>query len=710
MSGDPSAFGLDRRTFLKLAAAELGLLAATSDAQAATPDGPWKDEVVAYLERLARPDGGYAWEDQEYSHLTPTYAVVGSYLMLNRTVPRKAAVAEFVRTHHPFQIKKLERDLRGFEFQQIATLRWLKEDPPGLEGVVRGWKRPSVYPKQYEQHGYPVFRFELMAIACRHGLHMPLDDLDPAMVAYLDARRRPNGSFNATPAADGSDGHIMNTLWGLQALWVLGLPDDAKDETIAWVRSCQLPSGGFTYQPKPELAAVDDAAYTFAATTILQTLGAEPADRDGCIRYLSALRNADGGFGDRPGWLSNPMATFYALTALSHLNAAPIGAKPPPKRPPALPSGLKVFTIQVEAHGKGSPAEAVELARALKIHLWGAKNATPAWLERAQAVADARKVPVTFEVANEEYGTWVNVPGLGTYSHTSDIMAPAGHDIGASLANKGVVSWPEFRERRLKPLERGGGRLIWQFGENEELVRIFLDDSLEHGGFAAISTFHFGNPDFTNSEPFLNRYRGQLPFLALQDAHGDEPWWFADMTTGFRTLFLATEPTWDAWLDALRHDRVVAVRHDAVSRFQTWMHGGSPAVREVVKAQSTAWQWWDNPQIQRPLVSIVALTPADSFEAGRPESGVVLRVRCAFENTTQGLPKTPITELVKVLVDDSAVPPQLVSKKRSNGAGLADQYHVVTLTGFTAGTHRARAVARVLATGAEVVREVEFQL
>ena len=112
-------------------------------------------------------------------------------------------------------------------------------------------------------------------------------------------------------------------------------------------------------------------------------------------------------------------------------------------------------------------------------------------------------MPVTFFAANEEYGTWVDVPGLGTYSHTSDVIAPADSDFGPSLADAGVVSWPEFRRRRLAPLQKAGGRLVWQFGENEELTRLYLDDSLARGGYAAVSTFHFGNPDFTNSSPFL---------------------------------------------------------------------------------------------------------------------------------------------------------------------------------------------------------------
>ena len=93
------------------------------------------------------------------------------------------------------------------------------------------------------------------------------------------------------------------------------------------------------------------------------------------------------------------------------------------------------------------------------------------------------------------------------------------------------------------------------------------------------------------------------------------------MTTGFRTVFLATEPTWEGWLKALERNWVVAIRHDAVSGFKTWMHGGAPEVIEFVRRHESDWRWWDNPDIQRPLVSIVAVTPTDQFEAARPMKG-----------------------------------------------------------------------------------------
>ena len=77
-------------------------MAAAAARDATADDRPrWHDAVVGYLEGLARPDGGYAWEDQEASHLTPTYAVVGCYHLLGRTPPASARLAAFIRDHHP---------------------------------------------------------------------------------------------------------------------------------------------------------------------------------------------------------------------------------------------------------------------------------------------------------------------------------------------------------------------------------------------------------------------------------------------------------------------------------------------------------------------------------------------------------------------------------------------------------------------------------
>src|ERR1043166_8713268 len=565
MTGHSNTSRISRRAMLKSLAVATTGLSLPQLSFSAPIARPLRERVKRYLEACSRSDGGYAWSSETESHLNPTFGVIGCYHVLHEIPPNKASVAEFVRRHHPSALKKLEQEHREFDFQQIQSLIWLGENASNFREQVSAWKRPMAYKKQYEQHGWPIFSHEILSsFIARALLRLPLNDI-PEYIRYLDGRRRANGSFNSTPVDASGDGNVLNTWYGLQALKLLGRSEEKKEETITWLHACQLPGGGFTHQPQPQFAPVDDVAYTWAAVRALALFGASPANPSAALAYIASLANADGGFADKPGWLSNPLATYYALdtlAALGQLDNYSVKLPRARRAKASLPRGLKVFSIQIEAHGNGSPADAVELARSLRIHLLGAKNAAPEWLVTGRAIADARKVPVRFFVANEEYGTWVDMPGLGIYSHTSDIIAPAGSDFGPSLANRGVVSWAKFREQRLGPLQIAGGRLIWQFGENEELMRLYLDDSAQRGGYAAISTFHFGNPDFANTEPFLQRYRGKIPFIALQDAHGKEPWWFADMTSGFRTLFLAAEPTWEGWLKALENNWVVPVRSE----------------------------------------------------------------------------------------------------------------------------------------------------
>lgn len=715
MQSVPQQFA--RREVLKLAAA--APLAALSLAEAASrpvtaaesPTETAAAPITEWLESFRQPDGGYSWGDGNVSHLMPTFAAVGCYEILGVRPPEPEKLIAFLRTRHPFAIKKLERELKAFEYQQIQGLLWLGADAGEFRGRIEGWTEPLSYPKQYETHGYPVFEYEVMPLVCRRLLGLPAEGF-PALVDYLDARRRPDGSFNNTPAADGSGGHVLNTWWGLLALDALDRADEKREETVRWTRDCQSPDGGFTWSPRPFMAGNGDAAYTWAAVRILEMLGEGPPRPEACIEYVLSLRNADGGFGPRPDWDSNPVATYYALDALRALGALDDvrqAASPPadstPRPSAAVEGGLGIYTIQIEAHGKGSPAEAVDLARALKVHLWGAKNATPGWIEAAQRIADRESVPVTFFVANEEYGTLVSVPGQGTYSHTCDLIAPAGAEIGPSLAKEGEVSWEQFRTRRLDPLQQGGGRLVWQFGENEPLTRLYLDDSLARGGYAAISTFHFGNPDFTNSSPFLKHYQNRIPYVALQDAHGEEPWWWGDQLTGFRTLFLAKEPTWAGWLDALSTGRIAAVRHDAASRGETWRHG-PPEVLAELDRRPDEWRWWDRPGFARPAVSVVAVRPEDRFEAARPERGVTLRVRCEWESTAQGLPKSPRVELTGLLLDGREVP--TTSHAPGPPSRPTDRYHVYHALDLSPGEHVATALYRRVDSHEEGERTIRF--
>jgi hypothetical protein len=139
---------------------------------------------------------------------------------------------------------------------------------------------------------------------------------------------------------------------------------------------------------------------------------------------------------------------------------------------------------------------------------------------------------------------------------------------------------------------------------------------------------------------------------------------------------------------------------------QVWMHGGSREVVEFVKARADQWQWWDNEQIARPMVSMVVVRAEDAFEAGRPAEGAVLRVRCAWQNTAQGLPKQALAELVRLEVDGKVVETKQTMLRNARGA-VRDVYRVAPVE---KGRHRAKATVWVNGSGKEIVRLMEFEM
>src|SRR5436190_5394331 len=136
------------------------------------------------------------------------------------------------------------------------------------------------------------------------------------------------------------------------------------------------------------------------------------------------------------------------------------------------------------------------------------------------------------------------------------------------------------------------------------------------------------------------------------------------------------------------------------------MHSGARAVMDFVRAHERDWRWWDSTEIQRPMVSLVAVKPSDEFEVARPEVGVMLRVRCAWENTPQGLAKKPLAELLSLMVDGKEVSPTLMQKRQ--GANFADSFHQHHLPNPAPGKHTASAAVRITATNETVRRTLEF--
>lgn len=545
-----------------------------------------------------------------------------------------------------------------------------------------------------------------------------------------------------------------------------------KNRTVQWLQKSQRSTGGFSHQPDPQIGTNEEVAYTWAGIKALDLLGAEPLDRGGAILYLLSLQNRDGGFGNRPGLPSTPMASFYALDALYTLgafselqrnrtpgikkagsvlpgckNATDIrnsdridsssasrtagqinvsgSINPDPKVAPdkAAPlrkeysdgtvpdySDYNIYTVQFQAPGSGSPQEAVMLAERLNIHLWGAKNAEAAWIEAAQEIADEKNVPVHFFHSNEDYGKHLEVEGMGSFNHLFDPFFPVERAYTSprwSLRQPYYFTLAEFQEEYAEPLLQDNGGLIWQVSNNEPLTRILLDESVNNGGFSAISTIHF-DQNFLFWLPHLYQYRYQLPFVALQDFHGTESWWWTDELMHYRNLYLARAPGYDAMMEAVRENRIVAVRHDALSGHRTRMLGGGPGVQTAIINRTEEWRWWEDEsgKLTYPPAAVSLIRPEDSYEKKTPDTGVMIRIRTRH-NGKRGVLREPVTELTRLLINGVEVQADYTEESDRRDR-LADVYYLYNWIEVEPGLHQVEATLKETHSGQSHVIKIPF--
>lgn len=660
--------------------------------------------VTRYCESLKKPGGGYGWADQYDAHITPNFAVTGVLYNLNRLPKNRSTLIDWTEKHHPQTGPNREAgpsgaEMRDVMYQQVQTITWLNGNLDKFKEAVSKWKSQRTALANYEETHSGNLWQETFTPVTFSLLNISTDMIKPEFTGYLDSVRRPNGSYNNALLHFGKegDGNILCTVNSILALKALKQDIPLKKELIKWLQACQDVNGGFKHQPRPELAKRPDIMYTWAGVKALKEAGARPVDIKACIHHILSLQNNDGGFGNKPGLKSTPMSTFYAIDALKDLQA--LGelektfiASALPKNTPSF-NNKKIFTVQFQSVGDGSPREAVMLAEQLKIDLWGAKNAPKGWIEEAQKVADQNKVKVHFFITDEPYNKNIVVPAMGVFGHILDYFAPAGYSIDFPEKS----TWPDLKKNYIRQLLQKGGGLILQVSNNEPLARILLDESVDNGGYVALSTHHF-DQNFAFWLPYLFDYQNRLPMICLQDGHGTESWWWSDNLFKERTLFIADNASYSSMTQALQANRMVSVRHDSLTGYHSRIMGSTTDVRDFISANELQWKWWNKQGVNydQPWAAVTILKPGDKFEKGAPEKGITIRVRCWYKSRQQVL-LSPVTELVQLKINGSDVKFECKQERGQRGQ-LTDAYCITALPEIAAGKYTVEAILRKTGT------------
>lgn len=602
----------------------VGLCATVASAEEVTVDA---DAVVRYVESCRKANGAFGPIDQEYTDLAWNYAAVNTLSLLGRDESQYAAVLDhglgspaghgggghfqFYQQHalrtvlgRPLKPKhdKVAVVHQGFKIEYYASPYGTKADL-----LFKSGGRASLDPLDAEADVFYYHNLSSLYYLLAGLLVSGREPAEPQpLVDYILRRQAANGGFADDRTGHGAgdfDAHIAHTQQAVVALQLLGRPVPNRDKIAAFVHSCRLKTGGYRYNPRASLAGNEaDVYYTQAALGLLGALQVEPLEIEATLGWLNSLQNADGGFGDRPGWRSRLYSTYYAVLALTCLDD-PLNAvtkKTLTKREtPSIADGE--FGIY-QAQFKIPVVEPADLAGLHKrgFNLLGLKSEKFADAERLLSTIREQKLPMDVVLCPEMYPHRLMQIGGPVLHHVGNFTLDARwtaeqRDVWrlADAAGREYLPWSGYRDKVVKPLAKLGALAYPEqdFEMEYSLIAYGDDRSGERGYNAVLAGFNWPPRDFVRVFPWRERYVDRLTPIADVDAHGDLAKWTDQLDTT-RTLFVARGPTYADFQEAAAAGRVVTVIAQPEGVASGASYYGPAAAVDYVRKHRAEWQWW----------------------------------------------------------------------------------------------------------------------
>lgn len=579
--------------------------------------------AVDFLLSNQKPNGAFGPSNKEYTDLAWTYPAVHALKLLKAVVPREEAA--FDEGHQAWIEKAPWKNGPWYwSFYQKARLYSLYNKKDRFEDDIsfgQDWTLSYAPRTNYtEFRKYPQGEFFDMSSLWH--LVGGIDLLEGRVtnpgdvVEYIEKRWSGKGGFvddvNVNPELATDKAHLVITYNAVMTLRSLGMPISNPSLIIDWIQSCQTPSGGFKWNPvSTEHSNKEDVWYTWAAILTLKELGSEPNELERCIEWVNSLQNADGGFGDRPGWTSRIYSTYYAVHALDILTGDAkdgISLKLLPVQEEIIPEG-KYSIFQAHHKSPTGGKGMVDSVFAMKLNLIAVKSnefdvvkhegMTPS-LEKARAYAEEKGYPLEIVESPENYSHNVHWISGQKADHVSNFMLPpnlskkdgAIYKAAFQFAQEGLT-WKDFKQKVIAPVQGLGAGTLFYPELDYTMVNAYMvyDDGLDGmPGYNAVPAAHFGNIDWVRHFPYKERWEGVLPMIADGDAHGDIVKWASNLGL-YRNVFIAEGSTYEDYLDASANGRSVCViRMPDTNELRYY---GATSAIAYLKKHIAVWHWWE---------------------------------------------------------------------------------------------------------------------
>ena len=587
------------------------------------------DAVVAYVNRCRKANGAYGPLDQEYTDAAWNYPAVRTLHLLNIEITTPEAIIEHGCGSPPGHA--------GYGHAQFFHHHGIRQslgrsiDPAHRRVVIEhlGFK-VGYYTSPFGSTNDLLFKSggrpnpDPLDIGSRTFYYGNLTSLHDLLAGLKASQREPEStqplidSVRRKQAAQGgycdvrtdngsptdADAHVVHTMCATAALDLLNATTSRPGDVAAFIHACRLPDGAYRWNPHSLLPGNEaDVYYTWAALRTLKLLNQPHQQVDATRTWLNSLQNADGGFGDRPGWRSRLYSTYYAVEALALLggdarrNITSKRLAMPPVETIA-PGEFHIYQAQFK-QPVVTPAD-LDGLRARGFNLLALKSDKFSDAEPLLAAIRERNLPMDVILCPEAYPHrllqlgGVNLNHVGNF--TLDPRWTTEHRAvwqSADAAGQAGLPWSGYRERVLQPLRQLGCLMYPEQDYQQEYAYMAYDDNRTGacGYNAVLAGFNWAPYDFVRVFSWRERYVERLTPIADVDAHGDLAKWSVHLDPT-RTLFIARGPTYADFQEATANGRVVCVvtGTPGVASGVTY-YGPRPAV-DFVRQRINEWRWW----------------------------------------------------------------------------------------------------------------------
>lgn len=266
----------------------------------------WVGDVVRYVLARQNEDGGYTFCQGTSSNAQDTYYALEILNLLSIQPPHIQKTIDFLLGLPAYSI--------NIRYYIMKALKICGEnpDPNGdLEDFILSCRgsHGGFGAKQVYIEAASEFESTFMATEIINMLNLRIDQ--KRTIDWILGSRNVDGGFGAYGSSN-----IISTYHAVASLHNLGYSTSSLNETLAYVKSCEKPYGGFTVVPECSRPYME---HVYCGVLIIDLMGEKCRYPEETANFVLQCHNQNGGFARSDLGISTFEDTFYAVSIMQKL-------------------------------------------------------------------------------------------------------------------------------------------------------------------------------------------------------------------------------------------------------------------------------------------------------------------------------------------------------------------------------------------------------